>query len=205
MRTALKSAVSRAWRDYEDIRQTTRRRVGIWGSGRIPDRRAFRTPGRLQSGSLKLQNTVRGNETRLFVRERVGKIFLYPQIKLICSPLFSPPSSSTCGTHGVRLLAGPSLHPHPLSSAPTPLCSAPTRNSRTPFSGSAAPSSPPAPSSPQPAAHAATSRCCARRQSPRPLMVPGSRPDRVRVRSPPYQLQTRRALPASLPLVCCCR
>ena len=36
-----------------------------------------------------------------------------------------------------------------------------------------------------PAAHAATSRCCARRQSPRPLMVPGSRPDRVRARSPP--------------------
>ena len=41
------SAVSRAWRDNEDIRQTTRRRVGIWGSGRIPDRRAFRTPGRV--------------------------------------------------------------------------------------------------------------------------------------------------------------
>ena len=56
-----------------------------------------------------------------------------------------------------------------------------------------------------PAAHAATSRCCARRQSPRPLMVPGSRPDRVRARSAPYICRRHTHCLPIPPLVCCCR
>ena len=164
--------------------------LGIWGSGRIPDRRAFRTRGGVvpshplclfrwflplspsfccdaaRHGDGHHQRRLCGSRALTIkpptrARHRIGSFSRAPggyrtqefslytlRLNSLFSLILATIFLNFRHPRSAPARAGPSLHPHPLSSAPTPLCSAPTRNS--PFSGSAAPSSPPAPSNPQP-------------------------------------------------------